>query len=443
MDDLLRLVRKLYPFPYSVTGRGNDDAVAAFQSELPFQVHEVASGSELNGWRTSPACHIEKAEIRKDGRLIYDGRASPLGVITLSKSFRGRVSLTELKEHLYFSSESEDAIPYHWTALYRPSERSWGFCVPHRLYQALEEGDYDVDLVATEKTGTMKVLDFLLPGDSSETVLLNAHNCHPFQANDDISGCAVGIRVLQMLRQRQRRRLSYRLVIAPELIGTVFWLDALGAKARDLGCTIMLKSVGNDRPLRLQQSFTGEAQIDKAAHHVFRHRFGQYDSGEFRTIYGNDETVFEAPPFEIPSISLTRFPFFGYHTNLDTPDTVSGPRLLDTAETALLIIDALEQNLLVRSTMTGLVALSHPRYGLYRAAPAPGIDREKYAEINTKWNLLMNCLSRHLNGRTHLLEIADRYGLPIADVHAYVSRFVEKGLAVNCAESTGAHGRPG
>ena len=429
MEDLQRLVSKLYPFPYSVTGQGNDDAIAAFQSELPFRVHEVPSGSELNGWVAAPAYRVEKAEIRKDGRLIYDGRGSPLGVITLSRSFSGRVSLAELREHLYFSNESEEAIPYHWTALYRPRERSWGFCLPHRLYRELGEGDYDVELVVVETPGTMKMLDFLLPGDSPATVLLNAHNCHPYQANDDISGCAVGIRVLQMLQQRARRRLSYRLVIAPELIGTVFWLDGLGTEARDLACTIMLKSVGNERPLRLQESYTGTAPIDRAAHHVFRHRFGTYDSGRFRTIYGNDETVFEAPGFEIPSISLTRFPFFGYHTNLDTPDTVSGKSLLDTAETVTLILDALEQDIIARSTVTGLVALSHPRYDLYRAAPAPGIDREQYAAVNAKWNLLMNCLSRELDGRTRLLDIADRYDLPIAEVHAYVSRFIDKGLA--------------
>ena len=34
----------------------------------------------------------------------------------------------------------------------------------------------------------MKVLEYTLPGSSSETIIINAHNCHPFQANDDISG---------------------------------------------------------------------------------------------------------------------------------------------------------------------------------------------------------------------------------------------------------------
>ena len=37
---------------------------------------------------------------------------------------------------------------------------------------------------------------------------------------------------LQALSEQPHRRFSYRLVIAPELIGTAFWLDRLGDEAR-------------------------------------------------------------------------------------------------------------------------------------------------------------------------------------------------------------------
>jgi aminopeptidase-like protein len=429
--NVLSLVRKLYPYPYSVTGKGNDEAVNAFLSELPFSVHAFASGAELNGWLVAPDWRVSKAEIRRNGDLIYDGLSSPLGVITLSTSFRGRVSLAELRKHLYFSDECPDAVVYHWTALYRPSERSWGFCIPRTLVDQLEDGDYAVEIVTEERPGTMKVLDHLLPGELADTILLNAHNCHPFQANDDISGCAVGIRVMQALSTRPRRRFSYRLVIAPELIGTSFWLERLGAEAANLRYTVMLKSVGNPKALRLQESFTGVSRMDL-------NRYRSYDSGPFRTIYGNDETVFEAPGYEIPSISLTRYPFTGYHTNLDTPDTLSESHLQDAVDATLEILDAMEKDIVLQGAVKGLVALSHPRYNLYRSAPAPGIEREEYTAINARWNLLMNCLSRHLDGKTPLLDIADRHALPIRDVHEYVMRWVDKGLASVCNDSSDA-----
>ncbi len=428
-DSLIELVGKLYPYSYSVTGQGNDAAIEAFCSELPFRVHEFDSGNELNGWMVGPDWRVHKAEIRKNGQLIYDGLSSPLGVITRSLPFKGRVKVQELKHHLYFSDEAPEAVVYHWTALYRPRDRSWGFCVPRTLFDSLEDDDYDVDIVVSERPGTMKVLDFLLPGESSDTVLLNAHNCHPFQANDDISGCAVGIRTLQALSRLAHRRFSYRLVIAPELIGTTFWLDSIGTEAETLRYAIMLKAVGNPKPLRLQESFTGQSRIDRAAHHCLRHRFGTYDSGAFRTVYGNDETVFEAPGFEIPSISLTRYPFYGYHTNLDTPDTLSEACLNETLDVTLEILDMLEKDIVLLGLAKGLVALSHPRYDLYRAAPAPGIDKTEYASVNARWNLLMNCLPRHLDGRTPLLDIADKFGLPLNEVYAYAKQWVDKGLA--------------
>ena len=430
MDDILDLVKRLYPYPYSVAAKGNDDALPVWMAELPFEVHEFPSGAELNGWSVPPAWSVETAEIWKNGELVYDAAKSPLGVVTLSQSFRGRLGLQELREHLYYSDTDAEAIVYHWGALYQDQkEGTWGICMPRRLVEGLAEGEYEVNLVTRTAPANMKVLDYLLPGNSPRTILFNGHNCHPFQANDDISGCAVGITVMKRLAALPERRYSYRLLIAPELIGTMFWLDGLGEAAGNIACTIMLKSVGNDRDLQLQESFSGESDIDRAAHHVFGHRYSTYHSAPFRKIHGNDETVFEAPGYEIPSICVTRWPFDQYHTDKDTPETLSQSRLRDTAEAVLEVCMAFERDVRLRATFTGLVRLSDPRYDLYMPAMAPGLDREEHTEEMARWNWLMNCLPRHLDGNTGLLEIAGRYGLPVAEVHAYAMKWVDRGLA--------------
>jgi aminopeptidase-like protein len=426
---ILTRIKLLYPFAYSVVGDGNDAAVSVFQRELPFRVHEIASGAEFNGWRVPHAWTVEKAELRKDGQLIYDGRSSPLGVVTLSPSFSGRVGLDVLHRHLFYSDIEPDATVYHWGALYRPGQEDWGFCIPKVLYEGLTEGDYEVEIRTSTRPGTMKVLDFLLPGRSRKTVLLNAHNCHPYQANDDISGCAVGIEVLKRLMDVPDRRLSYRLVIAPELIGTTFWLRDLGHDAAYIEAALLLKAVGNDGPLRLQDSFTGNAGIDRAAHHIFRRRYGHYESGAFRTIYGNDETVFEAPGYEIPTISLTRMPFPAYHTSRDVPDTLSESKLEDAAEVAFQICLALDRDRRYEPRFTGLVSLSNPRYGLYKPAIAPGLDKDAYDPAAARWNLLMNCLPRYLTGRISILEMAEKHDLPCDEVFEYVEQWAAKGLA--------------
>lgn len=426
---ILDIIRKLYPFAYSVVSSENDRAISTYLEELNFDVVEIRSGCELNGWIVPPDWRTIRANLFKDEELILDAMSTPLGVGVLSPLFKGTISLAELKKHLFYSDDCPDAIPYHWTNLYRPAEKDWAFCVKKEFFDSLVEGEYRVELETLEQPGTMKVLDFTLPGMSSDTILLNGHNCHPWQANDDLSGCAVGIAVMQALQARESRKYTYRLVVAPELIGTVHWLAGLKQTNMRFSGAIMLKSVGNASPLKLQHSFEGSSQIDKAAASVLRARNPDYVSGAFRTIYGNDETVFDSPGYEIPTISLTRYPFSGYHTDADTPDGLSPDALEETYEVVLEIMDALESNETLRFSERGLVALSHPRYRLYRAAPAPGLDKAEYLDISRRWNLLMNCLPRELNGHNSAIDLAYKYELPVAEVCAYLKEWKEKGLA--------------
>lgn len=428
MGALVDLAARLFPFNYSVTGAGNDASLAVLAAELPFTVAEYESGRVLNGWEIPPECVVEKAELRRDGRLVYDAKAAPLGVPALCESFTGRVTLEQLRPHLFTAPDRPEAVPYHWMRLYRPREQVWGFCLPARMADALPPGDYDVDIRVRPQPARMKVLVHELPGESPETYLFNAHNCHPFQANDDISGIVVGIETLRRLAREPRRRYTYALMVAPELFGPMFWLDEGGeARARRLRGTVMLKSVGNDAPLRLQHSFGGDADVDLAARAAFAARYGRYESGEFRAIYGNDETVFEAPPYEIPSVSFTRWPFPEYHTDQDVPARLHEARLEDAVGAALDLCRALEANIRPVTVARGLVCLS--RYGLYKPVPPVGPAGVDYRSVAGRWNRLMNALPRLMDGRTDLLRIAARFDLPPGEVHAYVRAWIEQGLA--------------
>lgn len=420
------LVRTLYPFDYSIVGKGNDDAASLLTGMLDFQVLEWPSGSELNGWLVPPAMTVECAEISLDGEVVYDGKTSPLGVPAQSDSFSGEVGLDELLPHLFSDPELPDAIPAHWSKLYRPSEPLWGFCMPDRLRKSLRQGTYDVKLVTRREPGTMKVFLFELPGQSRERWLFNAHNCHPFQANDDMSGVAVGIGLMQRLAAMPKRYYTYQLLVAPELFGPIFWLDSLSQEeAGLLRGTVMLKSVGNGRPLRLQRSFDESSLMCRAGDRVFKERFGTYDAGPFRGVYGNDETVFEAPPFQVPSITLTRWPFAEYHTDLDTPDQVSEASLQDCVDTALSICRVLEMDRTYVPTFRGLVSLSS--HGLYRPTTfsASGVD---YGSVDMRWFRLMNTLPSLLGAGLDLLSVAEDFDLPIDEVHDYVMRWVAEGL---------------
>ena len=127
MSGLKDIIGRLYPFSYSVTGKGNDESLPVWLEEIPFKVHEFSSGSVKNGWRIPLAWYVEKAMIKKGSKLIYDGTISPLGVIAQSESFVGKVSFEKLKKHLFYSDKYPSATVYHWSNLYRQEEKGWGF----------------------------------------------------------------------------------------------------------------------------------------------------------------------------------------------------------------------------------------------------------------------------------------------------------------------------
>jgi len=425
---MLELLNRLAPLRLAPNSPETDHCVEILKEELPFTIHEFHPGEEHNGWIVPYSWHVQKAEIRKNGKLVYDGAAHPLGVMGYAESFSGRVTLEELRKHLTFRKDWPNAIGYHCDYFYKPWLADWGFSIPFSLFETLSGGDYDIELRTARSHGTMKVCDFLLEGERPETIVLNAHNCHAAQANDDISGIVIGIEAMKRL-SRRKNRFSYRLVVCPEHLGTVFYLSRIGIdQARNFRSCIFLEALGTKGQLALQKSFTGDTFLDRAARHFLTSNRYDFRSEAFRKIIGNDETVWESPGFEIPTISLSRYPFPEYHTSMDSPDIILGERLLESAEAVIGVLDILETDCRMERKFNGLIALSNPKYDLYIS---PGTDpaiMSDASEDRRKWNYLMDCLPRYFDRKTSIFEIAEKFDLPYRDVYIYLQRFRDKGL---------------
>ena len=46
---IINIIKKLYPFEYSIVGEGNDKSIKVFKKYLPFKVFSFKSDSTLNG----------------------------------------------------------------------------------------------------------------------------------------------------------------------------------------------------------------------------------------------------------------------------------------------------------------------------------------------------------------------------------------------------------
>ncbi|MGC8667516.1 MAG: DUF4910 domain-containing protein [Chthonomonadales bacterium] len=408
----------------------NEEAFRLLQSLHPLDLLAFPSDSEYNGWVVPRDWVVHKAAIRCGGEVLFDGRCHPLAVAGYSSSFQGRLTREELAPHIFTRPDQPDAYPFHCIYNYRPWVQHWGFCVPHRQYASWPDGVYEVELDTERRPGTMTVAQIHHEGDLPDTVVFNAHTCHPCQANDDLSGVMAILLLFRKLRGR-KTRLSYRAVLGPEHLGTVFYLrDLPESDLQRLKAGVFVEMVGSSGPLVLQQSFHGDSFVDQIAEHVLREVQPDLQVGAFRTIVGNDETVWEAPGVEIPFISISRWPYPQYHTSADNMAIISGDRLQEAVDVLWAMVEILEADRTIERRFRGLVALSNPAYNLYIERPDPVVAKH-LTERDLRLGSLQDRLPRYFDGRHTVFQIAHKFGVPFAGDHGlrrYLERFAEKGL---------------
>src|SRR5262249_8909564 len=149
-----------------------------------------------------------------------DFKNSNLHVVNYSIPVHQKMTLEELRPHLFSLPDSPDWIPYR-TSYYR---RDWGFCLSHRQLMELPEGEYEVSISATLEDGHLTYAELYLPGDTTDEILVSTHVCHPSLANDNLSSVAVASFLAKYLLP-QPRRYSYRFLFIPGTIGAITWLS--------------------------------------------------------------------------------------------------------------------------------------------------------------------------------------------------------------------------
>lgn len=426
----LNVMEQILGLNIGIAQAQNEQAFRLLEQLHPLDFVHFPSDSEHNGWVVPRDWVVHKATIRCNGTLLYDGTCHPLAVAGYSTSFSGTLSKEDLAPHIFTRPDQPGAYPFHCIYNYRPWVRHWGFCVPYSEYASWPDGVYDIELETEYRPGRMTVAQIHHSGDLPDTVVFNAHTCHPCQANDDLSGVVAILLLFRELRNR-KTRFSYRAVLGPEHLGTVFYLrDLPESELRHLKGGVFVEMVGSEGPLVLQQSFYGDSFIDQIAEHVLREIEPNLHVGPFRTIVGNDETVWEAPGIEVPFISISRWPYPQYHTSADNMAIISGDRLQEAVDVLLAIVDTLEADRAIQRRFTGLVALSNPAYDLYIERPDPVVAKN-LTERDLKLGSLQDRLPRYFDGKHTVFQIAHKFDVPFGGergLRRYLERFQEKGL---------------
>lgn len=424
MKTMLEIVRDLTPLNRAVCSRGYDAAVDYLCVVLPFRVISIPETNKHNGWVIPPSWDVEEATIRKNGSVVYDGAANPLGVIALSTSFSGTVSLEELKRHLYFDHRDVDSIPYHYRQQFRSWERNWGFCIPKRLFDQLTPGEYEVVIRTSEAPGNLKILECTHQGSLDKTIVLGGNLDHAGVANDGLAGCVVGIEVLRRLQGR-KTKFSYSLVLSPGIIGSELYLAGLEQSERKRIIEgIFLEMLGSDTPLGVQEPRSGRSNTLFALLSSLENLGAQFRTGPFESIIINDEYVWEN--YGIPMISFSRFPYPEYHSSKDTAEIIRESSLEEAVQALMGVVDWLESSPVVLKKFEGNICLSNPRYDLYVDYGQIALG-DGSSDRRQRMRHLMDFIPS-IDRPMCVKAIAEHVGLPEGDTLDYLQRWAAKGL---------------
>ena len=411
----LDLVKSLYPICRSITGDGVRETLKQVAAQIPLEVHEVPSGTEVLDWTVPREWNIRDAYVADtSGTRVIDFRESNLHVVNYSVPVNRRMSLEDLRPHLHSLPEHPDWIPYR-TSYY---QETWGFCLRHRDLEALTDGEYEVVIDSSLEDGHLTWGELALPGQRPEEILLTTHVCHPSMCNDNLSGIAVLTGLGRALAQMDRRW-SYRLLFIPGTIGSISWLALNRETAGRVRHGITLAGVGDRGPVSWKKTRHGNTAIDRAMLRVLRGR--EHRVTEFSP-YGYDERQFGSPGFDLPVGRFSRSEYAQYpeyHTSADDLEFVSDESLQDSMECILEVINILETDQYFRNTQP-FCEPQLGRRGLYDL-PLEGAELQQ-VRLALLWVLNLS------DGEHSLQDISERARMPYQNILTASNALRDAGL---------------
>jgi aminopeptidase-like protein len=420
--ELHSVVADLYPLCRSVTGDGLRETLRRLQGKVPLTLHEVPSGTAAYDWTVPKEWNIRDAYVKDArGERVIDFQRSNLHVVSYSLPVKQRMSLAQLRPHLFALPDRPDWIPYR-ASFYA---ETWGFCLSQRQLDTLPDGEYDVCIDSSLEPGALTYGEYHLPGESTDEVLISCHVCHPSLANDNLSGIAIATALAQSL-ERTVRHYSYRFLFLPGTIGPITWLSRNEMQAARIRHGLVLVCLGDPGRLTYKKSRRGDAVIDRVAAHVLRHT-GTHEIEDFSP-YGYAERQYCSPGFNLPVGRLSRTPhgrFPEYHTSADDLNFVRPEHLAHSFTACLAILDVLEND----RTYLNRNPKGEPQLG----------KRGLYQDIGDDEMAMLWVLNQS-DGQRSLLDIAERSGVSFDAVRRAAEILAGHGLLEEKSADTGAEG---
>lgn len=341
-EEMYQMMDDLYPICRSITGDGVRKTHEIIRKQIQLKTHEVPTGTQVFDWVIPKEWNIRDAYvINPKGEKIIDFKKSNIHVLNYSIPIRAKMSLEEIKPHLFTLPEQPDTIPY-LTSYYK---ENWGFCMSHNQFLKLQEGEYEVVIDSTLKDGHLTYGEYYLKGKQDDEILISCYTCHPSLCNDNLSGVVLTAFLAKIL-SAVSLKYSYRFLFIPETIGAITWLSINEKKVQKIKSGLVVTCVGDPGDSTYKKSIHGDAEIDRVAINVLKNSGQNYKIIDFFPP-GSDERQFSSPAFDLPVglLMRTSFPNFPeYHTAADNMEFVQSQYLADTFSKYIRMIYILENN---------------------------------------------------------------------------------------------------
>ena len=416
-NEILALAARIFPICRSITGDGVRQTLREVAAHIPLHVHEVPTGTAVLDWTIPREWNIRDAWIKNArGEKIVDFKQSNLHVMSYSVPVQQRMSLAELKKHIYTLPDQPDLIPYR-TSYYA---ENWAFCMPHRQFAALPDETYEVSIDSSLEDGHLTYGEYFHKGETEDEFLLSAHVCHPSLANDNCSGIALLTHLAKRL-SGLRTRYSYRFLFAPGTIGAITWLARNEDRVHRIKHGLVVSMLGDRGGPTFKKSRRGNTEIDRAMVHALAHS-GLSPVIEDFSPYGYDERQYCSPGFNLPVAMFSRSKFGAipeYHTSADNLDFIRADALAESYRLINETIGAIEGN----GTYLNTHPKGEPQLGKRGLYGAIGGDKDAAAA-----NMAMLWILNQSDGTNSLLDIAERAKLPFAVIQRTAKLLADHGL---------------
>ena len=416
-ERIYAIAADLYPICRSLAGPGARRTLDIIDREIALKRVETPSEMPAHDWMTPREWHVREAWIRDpSGRVVLDYSECNLHVLNYSTPIRGRMSLAELRSHIFTLPEQPELIPYHTSY----HEDRWGFCMRHADLEVLPtDGTYEICIDSEHIAGAMSHGEHLIPGQTTREFVFSAHICHPSLANDNCSGIAVLTELAKTLAGR-KLRWSYRFIFAPATIGALAWLARNPAIVDRIDHGLVVSCLGDGGGPNYKRSRRGDAPIDRAMAHVMAGAASTAATRDF-TPEGYDERQFCSPGYDLPfglfqrSIHAT---FPEYHTSADNLDFIRPEHLAASHDMILEAVEIIEAD----HYPVNLSPMGEPQLGRRGLYSSLGGGAQVVDIDAIRWVLNL------ADGRNSLLDIAERSGLRFSALAAAAERLRDVGL---------------